>query len=220
MGKTITEKILARASGKASVSPGEHLWVTSRCPYTMESVLGRRRGHDHVKEVGLKKVYDPEKVMIVMGHPGTTAWEGVSEKHLALKNWAKEMGIPQKNIFDLGRSGIEHVFIGEKGWAVPGEVLFESGNGHTTTLGALGCFAITTSYGSGGYLATGRTWLPVPKTAKFNITGKLQKGVTARDVFEYVLREIGPAGVTGQVMEWTGPVIDGMSMDSRFTLTS
>jgi 3-isopropylmalate/(R)-2-methylmalate dehydratase large subunit len=60
----------------------------------------------------------------------------------------------------------------------------------------------------------------VPKTAKFNITGKLQKGVTARDVFEYVLREIGPAGVTGQVMEWTGPVIDAMSMDSRFTLTS
>ena len=220
MGKTITEKILARASGKASVSPGEHLSVTSRCPYTMESVLGRRRGPDHVKEVGLNKVYDAQKVMIVMGHPGTTSWEGVSEKHLAIKKWAKEVGIPQQNVYDLGRAGIEHVFIGEKGWALPGEVLFESGNGHTTTLGALGCFAVTTSYGSGGFLATGRTWIQVPKSAKFNITGKLPKGVTARDVFEYVFRQVGPSGATGQVMEWTGSTIDAMTMDERFTLTS
>ncbi len=217
MGKTITEKILAKASGRKEVSPGEYIEVTSRCPVTVSATLGR--GIDEMDEWGVK-VFNPNLVNIVDGHSGVTGSHKAGDVRSRARKWAKEQGIPEENIYDLGRQGIEHVLAGERAWALPGEPFFQKVNGHSTTLGALGAFAITLSYGSGAYLMTGKTWLKVPESVKMIIKGTPPPGVYARDIFEYTLGQIGHSGAVGMVQEWTGPVIDELDADARFTLCS
>lgn len=216
MGKTIVEKILARAAGKSEVSPGDYIEVSSRCPLTMGAGLGR--GPTQLRATGLNKVFNPRMVCIVDGHTGATASHQAGENRRQSREWAKQVGIPPENIYDIGRGGIEHVVAADHAWGLPGEVVFQVINGHTATLGALGCFAVTLSYGSGAYLLTGKTWVRVPHTVKVVLTGTVPHGVLARDIFEYVLRQIGPAGAAGAVLEWTGPVVEQMDMDGRFTL--
>lgn len=217
MGKTITEKILARASGTNEVSPGDYIEVTSRCPVTVSATLGR--GIDEMKKWGAK-VFDPKLINIVDGHTGSTASHKAGEMRKVFREWAKEQAIPDENIYELGRQGIEHVVAGEHAWALPGECFFQKVNGHTSTLGALGAFAITLSYGSGAYLMTGKTWIKVPESVQITLTGKMPKEITARDVFEHILGRIGPSAAVGMVIEWTGPVVDKLEMDGRFTLCS
>lgn len=215
MGKTITEKILSRAAGR-DIRPGEYIEVTSRLPITMGAGLGR--GGAAMAEVGATRIFDPTKVRMVDGHTGSTASHDAGESRAKGRAWAKQMGVPAQNLYELGRQGIEHVLAGEKAWAVPGEVFLQAINGHTTTLGALGAFAITLSYGSSAYLVTGKTWVRVPESVKVVLNGILPFGVTPRDVAEYVLGQVGPAGAVGKVMEWTGSVVEDMGMDGRFTL--
>ena len=216
MGKTITEKILARASGRAEVSPGEYLEVSSRRPITLHA--GMQRGPEQMKKMGFNRVFDPMMVHVVDGHNGVTASQEAGEARRSIERWAKGVGIPEENIFLLGRSGIEHVLAGERCWALPGDCFFQVVNGHTATLGALGAFAITLSYGSGAYLMTGKTWVKAPESVKVHLTGDPPEGIMARDVFEYILGQMGPAACAGQVMEFVGPTIDNMTMDSRFSL--
>jgi 3-isopropylmalate/(R)-2-methylmalate dehydratase large subunit len=101
---------------------------------------------------------------------------------------------------------------------MPGEVYFSITNGHTTSLGALGGFAVTLSYESGAYLVKGYSWVQVPEVARITLEGKAQPGVYSRDVYEYVLGQIGPTGTPGQVIKWDGDYIYGLDMDERFTL--
>jgi 3-isopropylmalate/(R)-2-methylmalate dehydratase large subunit len=180
MGKTITEKILSRAAGK-DVSPGDYIEVTSRMPYNL-GILPR--GMKQMNLVGTRKVFNPEMMRIVDGHFGSTASHHAGELRSNSRTWAKEIGIPQENIFDLGRGGVEHIIASENGWALPGEIYFSDVNGHTTTLGALGGFCITLSYGSGAYMITGKTWIRVPESVKIIVNGKLPHGITGRDVSE------------------------------------
>ncbi|MBI2886196.1 MAG: 3-isopropylmalate dehydratase large subunit [Chloroflexi bacterium] len=215
MGKTVTEKILSRAAGK-EVSPGDYIEVSSRLPITLSAGMGR--GAAQMEGAGATRLFNPQLIHMVDGHTGSTASHNAGESRTTGRAWAKKMGVPIENIYELGRQGIEHVVAGDHAWALPGEVFFQVINGHTTTLGALGAFAITLSYGSGAYMATGKTWIRVPESVKVVLTGALPKGVIGRDIAEYVLGQIGPAGAAGQVMEWTGPVVDALSMDGRFTL--
>ena len=217
MGKTITEKILAKVSGRAEVSPGEYIEVSSRLPITLGTTM--HKNVDQMKAIGhANRVFNPKLIHVVDGHRGDAGSYGAGEKRNAMREWALSVGVPEENIYDIGRAGIEHVTSGEKCWALPGEVFFQGINGHTTTMGALGAFAITTSFGTGGYLLTGKTWIQVPESARFHLTGKLPDGVFARDVFEYILAQVGHSACVGMVMEWTGPVIEEMEMDGRFCL--
>lgn len=217
MGKTITEKILAKAAGKSEVSPGEYLEeVRSTRPIILGDVW--QRGPKQMKEMGFNRVFNPRLIVYIDGHTGASASHQAGAIRRTFQAWCKEMGVPDENIYLVGRSGIEHVFAAEKCFALPGECFFEMADGHTPTLGALGAFAITLSYGSGEYLMTGKTWIKVPESAKFIINGKLPDGVFARDVFEYILGQIGPGACAGQVMEFAGSTVDEMDMDGRFSL--
>jgi len=91
-------------------------------------------------------------------------------------------------------------------------------DGHAITAGGVGCFGSCLSAEASAFLRTGKTWFRVPESIKFNITGKLQDGVMGRDVYEYILSQIGPAGAIYQTMEFTGPVMEGMSMDGRLSM--
>ena len=91
-------------------------------------------------------------------------------------------------------------------------------DGHTTALGALGGFAIALSYGSGEYITTGQTWVQVPPVARITLNGRARPGVFARDVYEYVLGQLGPNGTPSQVILWDGDYVSNLDMDARFTL--
>lgn len=219
MGKTITEKILARAAGRKEVSPGEYVEVSSRCPTPMGNFGSMRGGVELCVEwkVG---VFNPQLIRIVDGHLGATASHNAARARMAARKWAQAVGIPPENIHTLGRGGIENMFSAERAWALPGEVYLQAVNGHSSGSGALGAFATTLSYGRGEYFMTGKTWMRVPRSVKVVVTGTLPEGTCARDIFESLLAEIGPTGAGGAVLEWTGPVIDELSMDERFSLCS
>lgn len=216
MGKTITEKILARASGRNAVSVGEYIQITSDRPTKLR---GESAGKGSVRYRDLKKVAKPHLIKIVDGHSGVGGGnKKIGDVRVVIRQWAKEVGIPDENIINLGRAGVEHVISGERCWPLPGSVYFSVTNGHTSALGALGAFAVSLSYETGAYIVTGTSWAQVPETTKLEISGALSPGVTARDVCEYVIGQLGPTGTPGHVMEWTGPLIDAMNMDARFTV--
>jgi len=216
MGKTVTEKILARASGRPEVSPGDFLEdISSQNPITVGGMSNKLQEWEKLKATS---VFDPLQLNFVDGHTGATSSNNTQNVRAANNEWAKKMGIPMENVYDYSRAGVEHVVAGDHAWALPGTFFLQNTNGHTSTLGALGAFAVPLSHGGSHYLITGKTWIQVPPTAKFNMTGKLPDGVFARDVFEYVLSQIGGAGCSGHVMEWVGPVVETLGMDGRFTL--
>lgn len=216
MGKNIVEKILARASGRDEVSVGEYIRISSNRPTKLR---GESAGKGSLRYRDLKKVVNPKLIKIVDGHSGVGGLgKKIGDVRVEMRQWAKEMGIPDENIINLGRAGVEHIISGENCWPLPGSIYFSVANGHTSALGALGAFAVSLSYESGAYIVTGSSWAQVPETTRLEITGTLSKGVTARDVCEYVIGQIGPTGTPGHVMEWAGPLIDHMGMDARFTV--
>ena len=211
MGKTITEKILAKASGRREVSPGEYVFVSSPCP-----VPGIGRGREYFEDK--IKLFDPNLAVVMDDHDGASGWNAfkTEDRRASMREWAKELGIPRENIFI--NKGIGHVLSGEQCWPLPGTVYLSITNGHTTTLGGLGALALTLSYEAMAYMVLGRTWLRVPESIRFNLTGKLLDGVMARDISDFILGEIGPAGAPYKIIEWTGPIIDEMSIDGRFSI--
>jgi len=211
MGKTVTEKILAKASGKKEVSPGEYVFLTSPCP-----VPGIGRGKEYFEDD--IKLFDPQMAIVMDDHMGASGWNAfdTENRRAATWKWAKELAIPRSNIFI--NKGIGHVISGERCWPLPGSVYLSITNGHSTTLGGLGAVALTLSLEAMAYMVLGRTWLRVPESIRFVLTGRLQDGVMARDISDFVLGKIGPAGAPYKVIEWTGPVIDDMSMDGRFSI--
>lgn len=219
MGQTIIEKILARASGKARVSPGDYLEVTTPCPTVLAPHSAMDKGAGLITEWNAK-IYDPTKVKLVDGHLGATASHGAAEKRKALREWAMKLGIPEENIWDIGRSGIENMVAVEQVWARPGECYFQGVNGHISTAGALGSFASALSYGTAAYLLRGVNWVKVPPTIKLVISGEPRVDCTPRDVSEYVLGQLGPSGAVGAILEWTGPYIDSLDMEGRFAICS
>ncbi|MBI5440679.1 MAG: hypothetical protein HY900_05630 [Deltaproteobacteria bacterium] len=217
--QNVVQKILALAAGKEEASTGEYLIIRSRRPVTLGGDwMGR--GPDQMMETGARKVFDPRLVRIVVGHCGAGGPSTIGESRRKFRRWAEAVGVPRENILDLGEQGVEHVVAGERCWPLPGEAYLSVADGHTSTLGALGGFTVTLSYESGAYLVKGFTWVQVPEVARITLSGVAPEGVFARDVYEYVLGQVGPTGTPGQVILWDGDYVRGLSQDSRFTLCS
>jgi 3-isopropylmalate/(R)-2-methylmalate dehydratase large subunit len=216
-GRNVVHKILARAAGKDWVSTGEYVIARSKRPVTLCGDT-MARGPWQILQTGARRVFDPKMIKIVVGHMGAGGHSTLGDLRRKFRQWACDVGIPRENILDLGQQGVEHIVAGEQCWALPGEIYFSITNGHTTSLGALGGFAVPLSYESGAYLVKGFSWIQVPEVARFTLTGKTQPGVYARDVYEYILGQIGPTGTPGQVIKWDGDYVDSLDMDDRFTL--
>jgi 3-isopropylmalate/(R)-2-methylmalate dehydratase large subunit len=219
VGNTITEKILAKASGRAEVAAGEYVEVTTPCPTVIAPHSAMDKGAGLILDWG-DRVFDPGRVKIVDGHYGATASHNAAENRRWMREWARSMGIPEGNIYDLGRQGIENMVAVEHCWPLPGTCYFQGVNGHISTAGALGAFASALSYGTAAYLLTGKTWAKVPRSVKLVLHGTPPEGTCPRDVSEYVLGQLGPSGAVGMVLEWTGPYIDELSMAGRFSICS
>ncbi|MCX7780262.1 MAG: 3-isopropylmalate dehydratase large subunit [Negativicutes bacterium] len=215
MGMTMAEKIIARASGKSTVKPGDFVWANVDTAM-MDDLLGPRVViADQIKKLG-NRVWDKEKVVIISDHYSPAANITQAEILQFTRNWAKEYGI-SKYYEGLGPC---HQVLAEEGFDIPGTLMVGT-DSHTTTAGAFGCFG--TGIGSTemlGVLVSGQIWLRVPETMLLIWKGKLQTGVYAKDLILRSIKAIGQAGATYKVMEFTGSCIEDLTVDDRMTIAN
>ncbi len=214
-GATIAEKILAAHSGKDKVSPGEFLSV--RVDLVMANDITAPIAITEFERIGVAKVFDPERVVLVADHFVPNKDIPSAEQAKLMREFAREQGLVY---FEVGSGGIEHVLLPEKGLVLPGDVIVGA-DSHTCTYGALGAFA--TGMGSTDIacaMATGEVWMKVPPTIKLVYHGRARQWVSGKDLVLYTIGDIGVDGARYAAMEFCGEAIDSLSMDSRFTVAN
>ena len=165
---------------------------------------------------GKDRVFDPSKIKAVIDHVTPAKDSKTAEQGKIIRDWALRHKI--KDFFDIGRNGVCHAIFPEKGFVRPGYTVI-MGDSHTCTHGAFGAFAAgvgTTDLEVG--ILKGVCAFKAPESFKFILKGKLKEGVYAKDVILHIISQLGVNGATNKVMEFTGPVIDSMSMEARMTL--
>jgi 3-isopropylmalate/(R)-2-methylmalate dehydratase large subunit len=213
MGMTIAEKILAAHAHKTRVIPGEIVQVSP--DLLMTNDISGPMAVDVFRSMGAQKVFDKEKVVVVLDHFTPNKDANAAKISSKMRNFAKSQGL--ELFFDAG-FGIEHVVLPELGLICPGDLVL-GGDSHTVTYGALGAFA--TDVGStdlAGAMALGETWLKVPETIRFNFIGKPSRWIGGKDLILLAISKIGVSGALYCAMEFGGPVISDLDMDGRFTM--
>lgn len=165
---------------------------------------------------GMDRVFNPAKIKAVIDHVTPSKDSKTATQAKILREWARRHHI--KDFFDVGANGVCHALFPEKGFIRPGYTVI-MGDSHTCTHGAFGAFAAgvgTTDLEVG--ILKGVCSFRTPETLKVTITGTLSKGVYAKDVILNIIKQLTVNGATDKVMEFVGPVVDGMSMESRMTL--
>jgi 3-isopropylmalate/(R)-2-methylmalate dehydratase large subunit len=216
MGMTITEKILAKASGQAQVAPGQ--LVDANIDVVMCHDVTTPPAISMLAERGIDRVFDPDKIVVTPDHFQPAKDVKSAELHKRLDDWAKRHKI--KHYYKLGRAGVCHALLPEQGHIRPGEVIV-GGDSHTCTYGALAAFS--TGIGStdlAASIATGKLWFRVPASIQFVLTGSLGPGVYSKDVILAVIARIATDGALYRAMEFTGPAVAEMSMEARMTITN
>jgi len=214
VGSTITEKILAAHCGRKIVRPGE--LINAEIDVIMCHDVTTTPAIDLLKAHGNLHVAYPERVVIMPDHFVPNKDIKSAEMVAKIRRWAKEEKI--EKFYEIGRHGVCHALLPEQGHVRPGTTII-CADSHTSTHGALGAFA--TGIGStdlAAALATGELWFKVPETILFKIQGTLRKGVFAKDVILEIIRRIGVDGALYKAMEFTGNVVDELSVESRMTL--
>ncbi len=209
----ITEKILAKASGKKSVSPGEI--VDANVDMVMVHDLTGPLAVEAFKKIGIPKVWDNQKVVVILDHQVPAESVKAAELHKTMRQFAKDQNL---TFYDVGRGGICHQVMPEKGHVTPGTIILGA-DSHTCTYGAFGAFA--TGIGSteaAAVFATGKIWLKVPSAIKVNVAGQFQKYVTPKDLVLAIIGKLSVDGAIYKSAEFTGPTIKNMSIAGRMTL--
>jgi 3-isopropylmalate/(R)-2-methylmalate dehydratase large subunit len=219
MGMTITEKILARASGKRQVASGDNIWVNADILMTHD-VCGPGTIGVFQREFGREaKVWDRNKVVIIPDHYIFTADEKCRRNVDVLREFVREQSLPY--FYEPGTptySGVCHVTLPEKGHVRPGEVIFGT-DSHTCTHGALGAFATGIGNTDAGFImGTGKLLIKVPASLLFRIDGELPRGVTGKDLILRIIGDLGVDGATYCAMEFTGEAIAALSVEERMTV--
>jgi len=210
----ITEKILARASGKTEVEPGEI--VEASVDVAMVHDLTGPLTVKEFRKIGVGKVWDNQRIVIIFDHLVPANSVRSAELHKFMREFAKEQNIT--NFYDIGRGGICHQVLPEKGHVRPGELVVGT-DSHTCTHGAFGAFA--TGIGAtdmSAVFATGKLWFKVPSSIKVNVTGKFQNFVTPKDLILNIIGKIRADGSTYKGLEFSGPTVRNISIDGRMTM--
>ena len=212
-GLTISEKILARASGKERVSPGDIVDGSVDLLYMHEMLaMALMPFHD----IGTMKVWDPDKIVVTLDHWVPPPTPEIAAMHQTIREFCKKQGI--KRFHDVGDHGIIHQLIAERGYAHPWQLVIGS-DSHTNMVGAVGAFAAGIgATDTAAVMATGRLWLRVPETLRVDIHGKLGKCTGAKDVILKVIGTTGDDGARYAAVEFSGPTVRGFPMDERFVL--
>jgi 3-isopropylmalate/(R)-2-methylmalate dehydratase large subunit len=212
MGKTIAEKIF---DTHRVDMPAEGIFVIRLDAVFCHEITTPIAINDLVSR-GKDRVFDPDKIKVVIDHVSPAKDSKTAMQGKILREWARRHHI--LDFFDIGRNGICHALFPEKGFVRPGYTVI-MGDSHTCTHGAFGAFAAgvgTTDLEVG--ILKGVCTFRYPSTMKIDVTGTLPNGVYAKDVILSVISRLGVNGATNKVLEFTGPVVEAMSMESRMTL--
>lgn len=216
MGMTMTQKILAAHAGLESVQAGQ-LIMADLDLVLANDITGPVAIHE-VEKLNKKTVFDKDKIALVPDHFTPNKDIKSAEHCKCVREYAKEHDIT--NYFEVGQMGIEHALVPEKGLIVAGDVCIGA-DSHTCTYGALGAFSTgvgSTDMGCG--MITGQAWFKVPSAIKIELTGKLSKWVSGKDVILHIIGMIGVDGALYKSMEFVGEGIKNLSMDDRFTIAN
>ena len=216
MGMTMTQKILAAHAGLESVQAGP-LIMADLDLVLANDITGPVAIHE-VEKLNKKTVFDKDKIALVPDHFTPNKDIKSAEHCKCVREYAKEHDIT--NYFEVGQMGIEHALVPEKGLIVAGDVCIGA-DSHTCTYGALGAFSTgvgSTDMGCG--MITGQAWFKVPSAIKIELTGKLSKWVSGKDVILHIIGMIGVDGALYRSMEFAGDGVASLSMDDRFSIAN
>ncbi len=214
MGMTMAEKVLARASGRREVKPGEY--VTAKVDQVM-SQEAFAEVYRVLKEEGVERVWDPNKIAILLDHYVPAPTIAHAEVHKLIREGVKKLGI--ESWYDM-RAGICHQIMGEKGHIIPGELILGT-DSHSTTYGAFGAAGSGIGVSEMAYvLATGELWMRVPSTIKFIIQGALPERLTSKDIILYLAGKFTTKVAQYKAVEFKGPTVERMSIASRMTMAN
>ena len=220
----ITEKILARASGKEKLEPGDVVFANvDKVMLHDVSGPGVIKTFEKLEKDGVVKIdklFDPSRVWVAEDHFVPSADKISAENISKLSKFTSKFGIKKHFKYGLGQYGICHTLSHEEGLVSPGE-LYIGGDSHTNTTGALGAFACGLGHTDVAYvLLNGNLWFKVPETLYFKISGKLPEHVMAKDLILKIIGDITTEGGAGYAMQFGGDGISDMSVESRLTLTN
>ncbi len=208
-GFTFAEKALARAAGLSSVVAGQ---IVDASPDVAMSHDNTAAIYQTFKKLGITKVKYPERLAITLDHAVPAPTTQHAQNHAEVRQFVKDQGVT--TFFEVGR-GICHQVHSEEGVILPGELILGS-DSHTTHFGWLGAFGAGVGRSEMAAIwATGELWLRVPESMKVVVTGEWPVGVTAKD---FCLKLIGDLGVDGGIymsIEFHGPAISALSLESR-----
>lgn len=222
---TLTEKLLARASGNAYLQPGEGILIRVDLAMSHDAIAGPVAALFHQQFGAEAKIWDARRLVLVADHFIQINDIRVDEKavtmHQQMVEFAQQQGCHLLDVVSAGdAAGICHVLLPERGFIQPGMVIAGT-DSHSCTYGAFGCFS--TGIGTtdmANLLATGDLWIRVPATLRFELTGTLPLHLSAKDIMLFILGRIGCDGAMGKVMEFHGSVIEQLSIDERMTLAN
>ena len=210
--KTMAQKLLAKKAGRPDVSVGEIVNVEPDLAMS----------HDNAglvikqfKQIGLDRVWNPDKIVIPLDHRAPAESEKTATAHRSIRIFVREQNI--RNFYDI-KEGICHQVVVEKGHILPGELAVGT-DSHTTSYGCLG--ALSTGIGAtemAAVWATGKIWLRVPESIKIVINGSLPKGVYAKDLILHIIGQLTVEGANYKSVEYYGDTIEKMSISERFTI--
>lgn len=215
MGKTITEKILARASGLAEVTAGQEVLATPDFVLAYDwpgqtDVMF----HEMRDKLGITRIAEPERIGFFIDHMVPSATPQEEETHIGTRKWCADNEV---DLFE--KRGIGHQVASEVGFAVPGAFVVHF-DGHVSQLGAFGAFAVGLRRNVLEALVRGQVPIKVPSTVRIDLAGQLPKGVMARDVFHHIVRLLGPSSCRFQVLELGGEGVENISTEGLQTITA
>src|SRR5271165_5543007 len=214
MGMTMAEKILAAKSGKASVTPGE---IVDAYPDLVMSHTATWRSASVLQRIGATKLYDPDRLAIVLDHVSPAKTEKYAADQQTSRNFARKYGV--QKFFDVD-AGIAHLVLMEAGHVKPGDLIVGT-DSHCTIYGALGALGSGIGYTEvASVWVTGKLWMKVPTTIKLTLEGGFAPGVSAKDLMLHLIGKLGADGCGYKSVEFYGPALRAMSISERMTMAN
>ncbi len=216
MGLTLAQKILMRHAGLEDAPPGSFL--EARLDLCLGNDITAPLAIEEFRKAGFTKVFDRTKVVLVPDHFAPAKDARSANQCRMVADFARQQNLT--NYFEVGCMGIEHALLPERGLIEPGFLVIGA-DSHTCTYGALGAYA--SGVGSTDLaraFVDGKCWFKVPETIRFIYKGKLPAWVSGKDLILYTIGSIGVDGALYRAMEFAGPVIERLDMDSRFAMSN
>ncbi len=213
MAHTLIEKVIGNKVGK-DVKPGDI--VTVDVDWCMVDDIMVPFAVKKFEEMGFKKVWDPDKVVLIYDHFLPATQTDDSRHFREGDAFAEKYGL--KNVHRT--DGICHQLMTEAGYVKPGDIAFGT-DSHTVTYGCVGAFSTGIGYTEmAGILGTGKLWMKVPESIKVEINGVLPSNVTSKDVILRIIGDLTASGATYQSLEFCGSTVENMSIASRMTMSN